>query len=567
MPQKKKIQTKIQLLFAILNRHRKPLLFLTICWGIFFAFLWANMLTVNESGLIVRHEYVWSDWAIHIGLGSIFQLRSPANWFISHPIFAGSSLSYPFLTNLISGLLMRLGFSLQFAFLVPSFIFSMLLVYGIYFLAFQFTKSQMGGVVAVFIFLIGSGLGFDRAIGSLLQGQQLTNVLIPNEYYSRVENYQWFSGNALVGMLIPQRAFLLGMTSGVWIINGLIRILVTSKERLIKFTSRKKFVKRAGTLVVLGLISGFMTITHVHSFIALVFISAGFFSISWRTRWREWLVYGCAAGISALILYKLFIAGSIQNPTFMQFKPWWTYGNGITWLAQWWRNWGFIWPLSVLGIVISYRRGNRLLLGLISGLLVLFIISNLILFQPVAWDNSKLFLWVYLGLTLATTVALIRIWHSKLKLVVVFLMLLLMLTGFLDLAKIINVETTQNFTLETTSGIELANYVAHNTPETAVILTAPTHNHPVTVLGARTIFMGYQGWLYNYGFNYASRAEQVRLMFEEPEANEGLFIENKLNYIVIGPDENHEYQIDKAYFQDNWELIFQNQDYQLWQRV
>ena len=71
---------------------------------------------------------------------------------------------------------------------------------------------------------------------------------------------------------------------------------------------------------------------------------------------------------------------------------------------MWWLLWGMALPAAIAGAFLE-RRGPFLWGG---GLL--FILANLILFQPISWDNSKIFLWAYFGLSGCMAQSLRRLW-------------------------------------------------------------------------------------------------------------------------------------------------------------
>jgi hypothetical protein len=68
--------------------RRRFLLGIGLNWGLFYMVIFARMIALNEHGLQVGHENVWSDWALHVGLATVFAEKSPADWFAYHPMYA-----------------------------------------------------------------------------------------------------------------------------------------------------------------------------------------------------------------------------------------------------------------------------------------------------------------------------------------------------------------------------------------------------------------------------------------------------------------------------------------------
>ena len=118
----------------VINEHKFPLLFLLITFGTYFILLFSRIITENKTGFYLGHEHVWSDWPLHIAITSTFAFKPMNTWFAYHPMYAGGKSTYPFLTDFISGMLMRIGFPLPLAIIIPSIIFSLLLIIGMYIL-------------------------------------------------------------------------------------------------------------------------------------------------------------------------------------------------------------------------------------------------------------------------------------------------------------------------------------------------------------------------------------------------------------------------------------------------
>ena len=74
---------------------------------VFFKTLFPNILQFRSDGIYAGHVNVWSDWSLHIGMARIFATKDPSEWFAYHPMYADGKFTYGFLTNLISGLMMR----------------------------------------------------------------------------------------------------------------------------------------------------------------------------------------------------------------------------------------------------------------------------------------------------------------------------------------------------------------------------------------------------------------------------------------------------------------------------
>ncbi len=543
--------------FRILEDHWKALLVLFSTWGLYFFTLWPRIISFKTDGLYLGHVNVWSDWALHIGMTSIFAFKDPQYWFAYHPMYAYGQFTYPFLTNLISGMLMKAGFSLVSSLIVPSIFFSLLLLVGLYSFFCIVLRSKAQALLAISFFFLSSGFGFINFLGDFLEHPSAESLLYPPREYSRVDSSQWGTGNVIVGMLLPQRAFLLGMTVSIWVLTGVLYVLLKKSHE-----TRRDFM----LLVCAGLGAGLLPITHMHSFIVVSIVS-GFLSLALWRKWRLLLFYIVPAALLSSLSYFLFVHGGIENPReFFQWYPGWTIKNGLfSWIAAWLYFWGVMIPLAIFGYVVAARKNSWVIRVFFLSFFVLFALSNLVRIQPIPWDNSKIFLWVYLGYSGLAAVALAWFWRRKFlgKLAALFFTVLLTFTGVLELVHL--QRTDRNQILGTsTEDISLGLQIREQTHPLAVFLTDSSHNHLVMMWGLRPILMGYTAWVWNYGFQYHQREQDIRTMFQGGPSAEELIKNYKVSYVVIGPGERRNFRPDEEYFASKFPRAFQNQNYQIY---
>ncbi|MEO5970951.1 MAG: hypothetical protein ABIQ95_13565, partial [Bdellovibrionia bacterium] len=179
--------------------HRRPLLFLGVTWGLYFIILFSRLLEWTPEGLYAGHTNIWSDWSAHIGMANIFAYKSPHDWLAYHPYFSAGRFTYPFMTNLISGLLVRFGVPLIPAMVLPSIFYSLVLLSGLYFLNYILLKSRRRAVLAIFLFLLSSGPGFLGYLKDLTHDFKWSSFFYPPIDYSAVSDWQWYAGNVIEG--------------------------------------------------------------------------------------------------------------------------------------------------------------------------------------------------------------------------------------------------------------------------------------------------------------------------------------------------------------------------------
>ena len=550
-------------LILLYQVHQRSLLILFSIWGLYFLFLFIRVIKFNTDGVFVSHVNVWSDWPLHISMVNIFAYKNPQDWFAYHPIYADGKFTYGFLTNFISGMLIRAGFSLYFALIIPSLFYVFFFLLGIYILFNLVLKSQAQALIAISLFFLSSGLGFIDFILHILQDHSLNNILNLSFFektldYTRQEQYQWYSGNVIVGMLLPQRAFLLGITLAIWALVGILYVLLDNP---------KNQQKHQLILLISSLLSGILAITHMHSLIALFFILIPVFIVFYQ-QWKKLLFYYIIPTIIlALTLYLIFIAGGIESSKFMRWTPGWTSQGGFWgWIMMWLKLWGLMLPVAVFGFSRLSGR-SPVIKAFFFGFFMLFGVANLITFQPIPWDNSKLFLWVYLGFSGLAAKSLSLTWTAKTKwkiidkLSVIFLVIFLSFSGFLEIVRL----QKGNYLLITNNNdIQLGIKIREKTDPLARFLTGTSHNHLIMVWAARPILMGYTAWVANFGFLYEQREKDLKVMFKGGKNTSNLLKKYRISYVVIGPSELNDFQANEEYYKFHFPLAFQNKNYRIY---
>ena len=113
--------------------------------------------------MFAGHANMWADWAAHFTMGSAMAYRDLI--LDTSPLMFGEKFSYPFTANLISALLVKMGVPFFYAFVIPSFIFSLLLVATVYVFFRVLLKHRYIALLAACIFLFNGGIGFLIAAG------------------------------------------------------------------------------------------------------------------------------------------------------------------------------------------------------------------------------------------------------------------------------------------------------------------------------------------------------------------------------------------------------------------
>lgn len=548
----------LKLLRKSITNHFSYLLVLVATIGSYFAIFFSRVISFKPDGIYAGHVNVWSDWALHISIANIFAFASPRFWFANHPLYAGGKFTYPFLSDFISGMLMRFGVSLKQSFFLPSLATTIVLLAGLYFLFYLLTESKKAAVLSVFIYFLSAGLGFVGYLKDLVHDPSFSSLLYPLKEIGRYDVYQWYASNMVVGLMAPQRAFLIGTALGVWAIVGTLFVIL--REHVL--SKRLKMV----ILLSAGALAGILPIAHAHSFIAVVAIT-GMLCLFNIKKWRMLWPYVLTAGIISSVLYLIFIHGGIENASFAQWHPGYTAdGDFFDWFRMWTLIWGAMLFLAPVSLYYFRKKIDRSRWAIYGAACTLFVIGNLFLFQPVAWDNSKIFWWVYLIFSAPTALILGDLWARKnviAKAIATIVLITLTFTGLIELVRLIQIDK-HDYMITSADDIQLGLEIREKTDPRAVFLTAPSHNHFVMVWGIRPILMGFTAWAWNYGFDYAPREADMKTMFLGGDTTDELMRKYRISYIVIGPGEIHDLHANEHYFRERFPLVFHNSNYRIY---
>jgi uncharacterized membrane protein len=98
--------------------------------------------------------------------------------------------------------------------------------------------------------------------------------------------------------------------------------------------------------------------------------------------------------------------------------------------------------------------------------------------------------------------------------------------------------------------------IRQRTEPRAVFLTEPTHNHAVLMWGARSLVMGYPGWVWNYGFtDFNARQTDILTMFQGGTTADELLKRYHVSYVFIGPGEIVNQRANEAYFASRFPVL------------
>jgi hypothetical protein len=328
----------------------------------------------TPAGIGTGDDHNLGDLPFHIGIVTGFALGE--NYPPQHPELAGTRLTYPFLNDMVTAMLLRAGADLDSAFFWPNVLLATALVVLLYHWARDLTGDRLAGALTPLLVLFSGGLGFTQLAGELRTAPDPWGFLagLPHDYTISPDGpLRW--GNAITTLLIPQRSLLLGLP------------LFMVMARWWWHSVRNEDEVRAGRKMTgAGLVAGLLPLAHAHS-LALALALGGALAVLFP-RWRRWSRFFAAALILAIPQVLWSASGSaLQTRSFLGWHLGWDRGDAHpVWF--WIYNTGLFLPLLLLAVA----RHRRLPPGVLRYYLpfaLCFVVPNIVRLSPWIWDTSS----------------------------------------------------------------------------------------------------------------------------------------------------------------------------------
>ena len=523
---------------------------------------WTHHLRPAADGLHVGQS-TYGDLPLHTGIiTSLRDARFPADY----SILPGTRLAYPFLADSLSTSVMLFGASLQLALIVPGTLMMALAFAGFTLLALRMANGRRAAVLAALLVFFNGGLGFLYSFDMIGQslGQAGINELQAGTWAQRLQtiltgwyqtpvnhaeftayNLRW--SNIIADMFIPQRTFLGGWMMLMPLLYLLYDGLQTSSRNVRQFA-------------LLGIMAGGLPLLHTHSFLALGLCSAGWLIIDLfkrRAIW-PWLLYGGIALALAMPQLIAFTFSQAGAEGFLRLQFNWVNNSGGAGLRD-----GYLWfylkniGLPFLLLVLSLFEGNAKHRHIYAGAFVIFAAAELIIFQPNEYDNNKLF-YVWYALCAVPISEYVFTLYDRLKgirargVLAALCCVVFFLSGSLSLAR----EAMSDFQSFSLTAVKAASYAEQETAPHSTFLTWTQHLNPVSALAGRSIVSGPKLWLYYHGFDTDAREAEIRAFYEAPSKNAAMLSRYGITYIMLGPYERNELQVDEQALESLFDRVY-----------
>lgn len=510
-----------------------------------------NHIIPNIDGQLYVGDSAYSDLAFH--LASISQLAYSQTFPPQNPVYTGITLTYPYLINLFSAVLVVEGFSLRDSIMIPGIIFSLSIISAILDLSFALTRKKSVGFLVVLLFFFNGGLGFYY----FLQNSQFdlstiyTSLLSPQSLpeYSHFDSQNIHWGSFLSRILVPERSVLFGIPIGILI----LRLLFVREEILLS-----KF-----ELFFVSFLMGFLALIHVHTVIAfsilipLLRIYQLIKNYSVRLFYQNLLIVIITVAFASS-LFTLFLNHLNESKSFFAFHYGWLKKPEEYLIWFWFKNSYLYIPLALCALLVPRLVEAKMKLLIIGAFLVLTVL-NLIQFSPYLWDNIKLLFWVGLFLIVASAAILNRLFSTRNFPVIIFtavVFLIMISSGLLSYFREINIQHV----LFSKSALEVGSFIKSSTPKNSILLTERVHNSPASNLAGRQILLGSESLLWTQGVDYSNRAAQLSEVIGGSGLADSVIKNLNISYALFSKYSAINYE----YFQ-KYPLVFENSEYVIYQ--
>ncbi|HXI23614.1 MAG TPA: hypothetical protein VNG71_07045 [Pyrinomonadaceae bacterium] len=512
------------------------------------------------------------------------------------PTFAGARFTYPFLTDFISAIFVRLGATLRQSLLIENWIIGVALVGVLHRFGLQLVRNRTAAILTPMLVILNGGFGWWMLFGDVNKSDSgVFHILnhIEHSYTILPEVGQgWRWGNAVTSLLVPQRGFLLGIPLAVIVFTQWWQAMQDGETRrkgdaekgrqgdAEKKRSQKSAKKTdvsppplhvspsprlpispspllrvSPRMLAAGFVAGLLPLVHAHSFIAAMGVG-GVLALINIKRWREWFGFFVVASLIAgpQLLWSTH-GSAVSTRAFIGWEFGWGHGAENV-IVFWLKNTGVFIPLLVAALLWktdSYLVSRKLLLFYLPFTLC-FIIPNLIKFAPWIWDNIKILFYWWIASAPLVALLIAKLWEgtrfSRVMAATMFVMLTL--AGGLDVFALASRQGEyQEFDRD---GVTFAEAIKQQTPPRATILHAPIHNTPIFLTGRRSV-MGYPGHIWTHGIDSGPRENEIKQIYGGAPNAPALLAKYGVDYVVVDPQERSVMIVNDDFFRRYPEVI------------
>ena len=509
--------------------------------------------------IVVKDSAFWGgqstygDLSMHLGM--VTSIARQGIFPPEYSILPGTKLSYPFLVNSLSASLYIFGTSLRWSVIIPSIVMSLVCFSGFFIFAKKLSKNNKSAVIAVLLFFITGGLGFIYFLGDwemfkeIFTGFYRTPTNIPEL------NLRWV--NVICDMMVPQRTTLMGWSV---LIPCMLVLFSGMENKLEKETLNKNFFVANKEILFAGVIAGLMPMVHTHSFLALGILCAGSLisGLFVKSVNPERYLGGFAAfliPVTILATPQLLFWIFTQADGFVTKHLDWV-NDGWPWIKFWVINIG----LPFVLIIPAFIWGRKKYLIPFVGATLIYLIAEILVFQPNFYDNNKLLLVWYMIMCVMVGDFIIfllsKIKINLIKIVIASIVaILLFASATLTIAR--ELKSNGEYMLFSPEHVEAAKAIDENTPTDALFLTGSQHLNAPASLAGRNVYAGSSTYLFFHGFDLTEKYKYQKMMYTDEASSAQLLLQEKIDYVYLSSYEKYNFQNYGEIF-EIYPLVFDN---------
>jgi hypothetical protein len=567
---------------------------------LFYAGVMILMWLVFDRALLEKPEGYYTGVLNNYGdlpfhLSVITRFAFGQNYPPEDPTFAGARFTYPFLTDFISAIFVRLGATLRQSLFIENWIIGVALVGVLHRFGRQLVRNRTAAILTPVLVILNGGFGWWMLFGDVNKSDSgVFHVLNHIEHSYTIlpdvaQNWRW--GNAVTSLLVPQRGFLLGIPLAVIVFTQWWQAMrnasseeQSGKSKALSAKSKEPRARNerrgaqssspsdlselgvhplrfalsslsARRMLAAGFVAGLLPLVHAHSFIAAMGVG-GVLALINIKRWREWFGFFVVASLIAgpQLLWSTH-GSAVSTRAFIGWEFGWGHG-GENVLVFWLKNTGLFIPLLVAALLWktdSYLVPRKLLLFYLPFTLC-FIIPNLIKFAPWIWDNIKILFYWWVASAPLVALLIAKLWEGTTfsRVTAATLLVMLTLAGGLDVYALASRQGEyQEFDRD---GVTFAEAIKQQTPPRATILHAPIHNTPIFLTGRRSV-MGYPGHIWTHGIDSGPRENEIKQIYGGAPNAPALLAKYGVDYVVVDPQERSVLIVNDDFFRRYPEVI------------
>jgi hypothetical protein len=237
-------------------------------------------------------------------------------------------------------------------------------------------------------------------------------------------------------------------------------------------------------------------------------------------------------------------------------------------------NFGIILPAFLVCIVkiclkrnIITKTNSLIVFSFALSGLMLFLIVQIIKFQPWDFDDNKLLVY-FQFLAIPLILLVIKNIYSRMKtvgiLIAMLFVTLALFSGVIDMIPRLAMTSDTLPVIFALDARDMANYIRATIPQNELILTGTDHRNPVDALAGRPVLVGYPGWLWSRGINYTKREEEVSHFYAFPSEDNPLLKEFNIHYVLLDNQTIVDFKANKQTFDKVFLIIYHLGQYTLY---